>query len=167
MGRPCGLASVSVRLAPDVHLLILGLVVTLALHFTWEMLQAPAFMDFAGTTWEGTLRCLVASVGDVFLASGAYLMTALIFRRFAWPIRPGWILPSAIWIALGLLGTIGFERWALARGRWVYGPEMPLVFGIGVLPLLQWIVVPLLALAFLRWRCRYSMRPARGEKTLE
>jgi hypothetical protein len=130
------------------------------------MLQAPVFMDFAGTTWQGTLRCFVASVGDVLLASGADLMTALIFRRFAWAVRPGWILPSSIWIALGVLGTIGFERRALARGRWVYGPEMPLVFGIGVLPLLQWIVVPLLTLTLLRWRCRYSMRPARGERTL-
>jgi hypothetical protein len=158
MGRLRGLNSQdAVPLTPDVRLLILGLVATFALHFTWEMLQAPAFMGFAGSTWEGTLRCLVASGGDVLLASGAYLVTALTVRRLAWPVRPGWILPSAMWIALGVLATFAFERWALARGRWVYEPEMPLVFGIGLLPLLQWIVVPLVTLAVVRWRRRDSV----------
>ena len=51
---------------------VVGIVVTLTLHFGWEMLQAPPFMDFAGSTWEGTVRCFVAPVGDMLLASGAY-----------------------------------------------------------------------------------------------
>jgi hypothetical protein len=38
-----------------VNLLMFGLLAAFALHFTWEMLQAPAFMDFAGSTWNGTL----------------------------------------------------------------------------------------------------------------
>ena len=133
-------------------LVIVGIVVTLSLHFGWEMLQAPAFMDFAGSTWEGTVRCFVASLGDVLLASGAYVVTALAFRRPRWPIRPDWILPAAAWIALSVLAAIAFELWALAQVRWAYGPEMPLVFGIGLLPLLQWIVIPTLTLAVLRAR---------------
>lgn len=53
------------------HVLIVGLAATLALHVAWEMLQAPTFMDFAGTLWQGTVRCLVASLGDVLIASVA------------------------------------------------------------------------------------------------
>ena len=78
------------------HPVTVGLLVTLALHFAWEMLQAPAFVDFADTAWDGTVRCFLASLGDLLLASGAYAVTALIFWRPAWPVRPGWILPAAI-----------------------------------------------------------------------
>ena len=109
-------------------LMIVGIVATLTLHFAWEMLQAPAFADFAGSTWAGTVRCFTAALGDVLLASGAYVITALAFRRAAWPVRRGWILPAATWIALGIVATVAFEQWALSRGRWAYGPEMPLLW---------------------------------------
>lgn len=131
-------------------LVIAGVLMTLMLHFTWEMLQAPAFVDFASSAWTGTLHCFVAALGDVILAAGAYLVTALAFQRPAWPVRPGWVLPSATWIAVGMIATIAFERWALARGRWAYGPEMPVIAGIGLLPLLQWLIVPALTLVVTR-----------------
>lgn len=130
--------------------MIVCIVATLTLHFAWEMLQAPAFADFAGSTWAGTVRCFTAALGDVLLASGAYAITALAFQRGPWPVRRGWILPGATWIALGILATVAFERWALSRGRWAYGPEMPLVLGIGLLPLLQWLIVPMLTLGLVR-----------------
>ena len=60
------------------------------------------------------------------------------------------MLPAATWIAVGVIATIAFERWALARGRWAYGPEMPVVFGIGLLPLLQWLIVPALTLVVMQ-----------------
>jgi hypothetical protein len=136
------------------HVVTLGLLATLTLHFAWEMLQAPAFMDFAGTIWDGTVRCFVASLGDLLLASGTYAVTALVFWRVAWPFQPRWVLPAATWITLGVLATVAFERWALATGRWAYGPDMPLVFGVGLLPILQWIIVPALTLAIIRLKAR-------------
>lgn len=126
---------------------MVGIAVTFALHFTWEMLQSPAFMDFAATARRGTLRCFVAAVGDVLIAAGAYAVTALAFQRPVWPVRSGWMLPALTWVALGVITTIAIERWALARGRWAYAPEMPVLFGIGLLPLLQWLIVPGLTLA--------------------
>lgn len=128
-----------------------AVVTTLVLHFAWEMLQAPAFLDFAGSTWQGTLRCLAATGGDLLLAAGAYAITALAFRRAAWPVQHRWIPPAAIWIALSVVATIAFEQWALAEGRWAYGPEMPVIIGIGLLPLLQWLIVPGLTLAVVRY----------------
>ena len=119
----------------------------------------------ADTTGDGSVRCFLASAGDLLLASGAYAVTALVFWRPAWPIRPDWILPAATWIAIGVMATSAFERWALAPGRWAYGPDMPLVFGIGLLPLLQWIVVPVLTLAVLRWWRNHAVRPADREST--
>lgn len=34
------------------------------------------------------------------------------------------------------------HRW----GRWSYGPSMPLLLGVGVSPLAQWVVVPVVML---------------------
>lgn len=140
---------------------IVGILTTFALHFTWEMLQAPAFMAFAGSTWQGTLRCFVAALGDVLIATGAYVVTALAFQRPVWPVRPGWMLPALTWIAVGVIATVAIERWALAGGRWAYGPEMPVVFGTGLLPLLQWLIVPALTLAVVQqmvWRNHFRAR---------
>lgn len=139
---------------------IFGTLVTFALHFTWEMLQAPAFTNFAASTWEGIERCLSASLGDVAIAAGAYIVTASGFQRPAWPVHPGgWMLPAATWIGLGVIATVSFEWWALARGRWSYAPAMPVVMGIGLLPLLQWLIVPALTLLIVRqlaWRKHVS-----------
>lgn len=135
---------------PHRNLILVAVFVTLALHFTWEMLQAPAFVDFAESTWAGTVRCFVASLGDVLIASGAYGITAFAFRSATWPLRRHWMLPATTWVAVGVIATVIFEQWALAQERWAYGPEMPLVFGVGVLPLLQWLIVPMLTLGLVR-----------------
>ena len=135
---------------------LVAAVTTVVLHFAWEMVQAPAFDDFAASAWAGTLRCLVAALGDLLIASGAYVVTGMAVRNLAWPIDPRWRLPAAMWVALGLFVTIVFERWALAQGRWSYGAEMPVIAGVGLLPLLQWLVVPALSLAVVR---RLRARP--------
>lgn len=134
------------------NLLVIGLVATLGLHFAWEMLQAPAFQAFAPTVWEGTVRCFVAALGDVLIASLAYVATALVVRRIAWPLQQGWVRAAALWLVIGLGATVVFELWALERGRWAYRPTMPLLFGVGLLPLLQWVVVPLLTVALVRYQ---------------
>lgn len=133
-----------------VSLILAAFLTTLAFHFAWEMLQASTFEEFAATVWEGTVRCFAAALGDVLIAGGAYLGTALVFRHASWPLRHGWVAPAVTWIALGVIVTVMFELWALERGRWAYGPSMPLVFGIGLLPLLQWVVVPALTLTLVR-----------------
>src|SRR6266581_791485 len=47
--------------------------------------------------------------------------------------------------ALGdlVITAIGFEVFALSTARWSYGATMPTLFGIGVLPLLQWLLLPI------------------------
>lgn len=137
------------------NLVVGGVLATFAFHFTWEMLQAPAFLNFAESTSAGTIRCFVAALGDVLIAAGAYGITAFAFRSTTWPLRAHWMVPAATWVAVGVIATVIFEHWALAQGRWAYGPEMPLVFGVGVLPLLQWFIVPMLTLGLVRRLARH------------
>ena len=59
-----------------------------------------------------------------------------------------------VFVTTGLVITIGFEKFALATSRWEYAPEMPTLFGVGISPIAQWIVIPLVELALFRrvWR---------------
>jgi hypothetical protein len=46
--------------------------------------------------------------------------------------------------------TIGLEMYAVQQGRWAYALDVPTLFGIGLLPLAQWLLVPLITLFALR-----------------
>ena len=63
------------------------------------------------------------------------------------------VLPASVFLASGLLITVIFEL--LATGplqRWTYSEAMPLLpfTGIGLSPLAQWVVLPILQLWFVR-----------------
>lgn len=59
--------------------IIPAVLLTVALHFGWEMLQAPAFAPIADSPWAGTTRCFTAALDDLLIAGGAYAVTALVF----------------------------------------------------------------------------------------
>jgi hypothetical protein len=115
------------------------------LHFVWEMWQVPFFADMPSTAhWSGVAICSRATLGDAAMAVVAFCGAALYRRSRSWFLAPrGWEL--LIYLGIGLTITVVFE-W-LATGplaRWSYGPEMPRlpILGTGLLPILQWIVVP-------------------------
>ena len=65
---------------------------------------------------------------------------------------------------LSVAGAVVFIEWLATSGHWVqswsYLPAMPLLpgTGIGVAPLLQWVLLPLLTV----WYVRRQLSPARG-----
>lgn len=64
------------------------------------------------------------------------------FRARSWPTDKGY--PALlVFIACGFLYTAWSERFnTRVAGTWTYAPSMPLVFGVGLSPLLQWPLVP-------------------------
>ena len=72
----------------------------------------------------------------------------------AWPDERFWPV-AAVTIALGVSYTI-FSEWLniVVQAAWAYSDLMPIVplFGlkVGLFPLLQWIVLPLLAFGWAR-----------------
>jgi len=115
------------------------------LHFVWEFVQVPAFAGMAEMGhWEAIKLCLSASIGDVGFALTAFWAASLAVRSRDWVLRPT-RLPLGIFLAVGILLTIGFESYYTNISlRWTYSELMPLVppFGTGLTPILQWLVIP-------------------------
>lgn len=127
---------------------------TLGLHYAWEMVQGRLFATFRGTMFSPSHRvtvCFLGSCGDLLISATTYLIMAAIFRRLYWALEPGWLWPAIMWVALGVLISIGVELRAVATQWWTYAPTMPTIMRIGVLPLLQWIIVPWASLLGFRW----------------
>ncbi|MBI3574175.1 MAG: hypothetical protein HY083_00700 [Gammaproteobacteria bacterium] len=131
--------------------LLVWLALALPLHLIWEIAQLPLY-----TLWDDPNRAHIAVylfhcvLGDVLIAVSVYLLTAIVFRDLAWPVRRPWTA-GGFMLAAGLGFTV-FSEWVnvYVTGAWAYQPAMPLVAGIGLTPLLQWVVVPTLMLFIAR-----------------
>ena len=130
------------------------LLFTFAMHFTWEMSQARWFAGMMDLPfWTGTFLCFRASLGDIVITAIAFAMAAGAERTMLWP-RLRRVRPFALFMVTGLVITAAYEVFALRTGRWIYAAEMPTLFGIGVLPLLQWTLIPPVEVVLFRmlWR---------------
>lgn len=113
-----------------------------ALHFAWEMGQGPLFATMALMSfWRATAWCARAAGWDVVISAAAYGAATLGAGRVRWVVQRRW-WPFAIYFAVGLSVTIVIELWAVSIGRWQYRDAMPTIAGIGLSPLLQWIIIP-------------------------
>ena len=125
--------------------------VSLVAHLGWEILQLPL-----NTLWStGTLRqqafaVVHCTLGDAMIAGLALLLALALFARATWPRAR---IARVYWASLAFgVGYTIYSEWLNinVRGSWVYADLMPVVplIGTGLAPLLQWFVVPTLAL----WR---------------
>lgn len=123
------------------------------LNLPWEFAQVPLFAGMPSARhWSAILVCGAATLGDVVLALAAYWTVALTAGGRQWILGPtrGQVLR---FVAVGVLATIVIERLATGPlGRWTYSDAMPVVplLGVGLSPLLQWIVLPPLIVWFVR-----------------
>ena len=121
-----------------------------AVHLAWEVAQLPLYSlaDESGVALAyAVLHC---TAGDALIAGGAYLLAAFALRESDWPVTRPWS-GAIIVIPFGVIYT-AWSEWdnVYRAGNWAYASGMPLVLGIGLAPLLQWIVVPALVLVLVR-----------------
>ncbi len=134
---------------PEINLAIFAFL----LNLVWEMWQVPFFLGIGEQPhWQGIKLCTWATMGDVEITLAAFWVTAIVARSRNWLVHPG-RLYLFIFVGTGLAATILFE--ALALGpleRWSYSDTMPRlpILGTGLLPLLQWLVLPPLIIWFAR-----------------
>ena len=118
--------------------------IVLALNFAWEMMQAKWFASMRGLSpMRATLLCFRAALGDLVIATTAFAVAALAARAVTWPAERRVVVPATVFVGVGLAVTIRYEVLALSTARWSYDATMPTLFGIGVLPLLQWLLLPI------------------------
>jgi hypothetical protein len=116
------------------------------LHVLWEIGQLPFYQlpPDLGFRAYAVLHC---TLGDVLISTLTFSGTAALMRSWDWPIRAPWRggIPM---VTAGVVYT-GFSEWhnVYHMAHWTYAPAMPLVAGIGLTPLLQWLLVPSLMLA--------------------
>ena len=142
-------ASDALLKSPEFNVVVFSFLLNLA----WEYWQVPFFRGMADQPhWLGVKACTQATLGDAGIALAAFWIAAIFARARSWILRPN-KLDVGIFLGVGVLVTILYE--ALATGvleRWAYSdamPRLPLI-GTGLLPLLQWLVIPLLVLWFVR-----------------
>jgi hypothetical protein len=131
-------ASMSWRAAARIWALWLG--GGLIINFAWEMLQMPLYGRFEDGGW----RCLEAALADTLLLGLLYFLMACAAEDWIWFARMSrWrVLLLAV---LGLLVATVVELRALVAHAWSYRAGMPRLpfLGVGLLPALQMVLIPL------------------------
>lgn len=138
------------------------------LHLIWENVQAPLYTSF-DSFLQHFLMCLFATAtGDMLFMLTIYIALAAAFERLDWPAEDDLLRRPATWVLSLIIGgllAVSFELWAIhVEQRWFYDtmPTIP-VLEIGILPLLQMLVIPVLVIAATHYFVvRFGRRKAEG-----
>ncbi len=131
----------------------LYLALTAALSLIWETLQLPLYTIWrTGTAREIAFAVVHCTAGDLMIATLSLVGALLFVGNKNWPDeQTRQVFVATIIIGLGY--TI-YSEWlnTVVRQSWAYSELMPQLpgLGTGLSPLLQWIVVPSVALYFAR-----------------
>ncbi len=122
-------------------------------NLVWEFAQMPLYtLGQSGTRREIVLAALHCAAGDLGIAAGALALGIGFAATPAWPeVRFIPVLLAAT--AFGAGYTVYSEHLnVVVRQAWAYAPAMPVLpgLGTGLAPLLQWLLVPPLALLWAR-----------------
>jgi hypothetical protein len=123
------------------------LLMVVAGNLVWEILQLPGFADWREGGWSW-LAFIVAigTAGDLLIATTSLVLGLIVFGDEQWPAGR-----TSYWrvaMAAGAFGVVytTYSEWrhAVVLRHWTYSALMPVVpgLGVGVFPLLQWIVIP-------------------------
>lgn len=133
------------------------LAVTLGANLVWEAAHLPLYTLWqTGTLGEKVFAVVHCTGGDLLIATASLVGALAVCGHRDWP-RQRFRPVAALTLAAGLVYT-SFSEWlnTVVRGAWSYSDLMPVVqvagLELGLSPLLQWVVVPALALACARRR---------------
>lgn len=135
------------------------LLFALLLNYPWEFIQAPLFEGMAERPhWEAVKACTQAAVGDAVIMVVSYWGVAALGRDRAWISGPR-SLDVMLFSSIGVGITVVIELLVL-HGWWVsgwrYSAAMPVIpgLGVGLVPVLQWVVLPLLVVVLVARQLR-------------
>jgi len=120
-----------------------------ALSLAWEAAQLPLYTIWYEAEWSDIAFAVVhCTAGDVLIGLFALFMMLIVTR--AGPIGSWRTAHVTAGIVVLAVSYTVFSEWmnAVIYGHWKYSSLMPLlpVLGTGLSPLLQWVIVPSVAL---------------------
>ena len=113
------------------------------LNLAWEIAQVRLYTIWADTDGPGVSWALLhCSLGDVVIALAMFALAGIVIRRVDWPVSRPWAGGAIV-----VIGAMSFTAWSewynvYRAGSWGYTASMPMLFGIGLSPLLQWLILP-------------------------
>ena len=122
-------------------------------NLVWEILQLPLYTLWTtGTSREIAFAVVHCTLGDALIALASLTLALIIAGTKDWPVtRFNSVL--LLTVATGVAYTV-FSEWLniVVRSNWSYSKLMPVVptTNTGLSPLLQWVVIPILALLVAR-----------------
>ena len=117
--------------------------IAFVLNLVWEIGHVRLY-----TLWMEADACHIAwavfhcAVGDVVIALAIFVLAGIVLWRADWPASHPWTGG-----AIASIGAMAFTAWSewhnvYRAGNWGYAASMPMIFGIGLSPLLQWLILP-------------------------
>lgn len=132
--------------------LVLYFVSAFVLHLFWENLQTPLFADFVSFRQHFPACLRATATGDMVFMAVIYFALAAVHRSLNWIIDRRAFAHPATWLLPVLIGTllaiVTELRAVYVFHQWTYATTMPLLpfYRVGLTPVLQMIIVPLLTL---------------------
>lgn len=161
--RHFGGAPVSTAPWPVTALAAAYAAVTAPVFALWEWAHLPLYTLWAEqgpvASYWAAVHC---TVGDMILAFATAWVALMVCTAVAsWR---NWTAAATGLVVAGVATTALMEiistQWLV---RWAYSAAMPQVFGIGLSPLVQWIVAPLFGAMVLRRRIAVALGSPAGE----
>lgn len=101
------------------------------------------YNNFVKIHWE-------VSSKDALMVVVIYLAIGFLLRNWQWAksFNRGWVI---LWVTLPLWQAVIEYYSVRIYNRWAYAEAMPLIFGIGLSPLLQMLILPSVAIFLSRY----------------
>ena len=130
------------------------------LNFPWEIIQSPLFEGMASMPHGDAVKlCTRAAFGDAGIMVIAFWTVAAVSGRGrSWLQQSGPMLIT-IFAIIGVLISTTIEVLATSGQwfeGWTYSADMPVLWGtnVGLVPILQWIILPPAAVLLTRRQLR-------------
>jgi hypothetical protein len=113
------------------------------LNLTWEIAHFRLYTIWPATGGRGVAWALLhCTVGDVIIALALFALAGMVLWRANWPASRPWT--GGIIVVIGAMAFTAWSEWynVYRAGNWGYTASMPMILGIGLTPLLQWLILP-------------------------
>ena len=126
------------------------------LNLLWELLQLPLYTLWAnGSAHEILFAVLHCTAGDLLIAGLSLLAALVLVRPSGWPQQRS-IATVLLTLVFGLGYTVHSEWYnTTVTHAWAYSSRMPMIAGIGLSPIAQWLIIPFVAFW---WAHRHTQR---------